>query len=50
MVANMSPELTDSIQKLMRMIPDIEDSCAESSPSLQINPQTMSCHYAPALA
>jgi DNA-binding transcriptional regulator YiaG len=49
LVCNMSPELTEGIQDLMRMIPNIEDSCSEDHhPLLQLNPQTMNCHYATA--
>jgi transcriptional regulator with XRE-family HTH domain len=46
LVVNMSPELASGIQELIEMIPDIQDSCAGGSHALQINPQTMSRHYA----
>jgi transcriptional regulator with XRE-family HTH domain len=48
LVCNMSLELSDGIQNLMRMIPNIEDSCSDGVHSLQVNPQTMDCHYATA--
>jgi DNA-binding transcriptional regulator YiaG len=48
LVANMSPDLANSIQELMEMIPDIKDSCDHKRHPLKINPATGFRHYATA--
>ena len=46
LVANMSPALKSTIEELMATIPMIEDRRENGLHELQVDPETMSCHYA----
>jgi DNA-binding transcriptional regulator YiaG len=47
LAANMNRELMEkSMERLMKMMPDIKDSITDEGVEIEINPETMSCQYA----
>jgi DNA-binding transcriptional regulator YiaG len=46
MVINMDPKLADGIKDLMKLMPNIADSCSEEKQGIQIDPATGTYQYA----
>jgi DNA-binding transcriptional regulator YiaG len=46
LAVNMDPSLADGIQGLMKLMPDIEDSCVDARKDIQIDPSALAPEYA----